>query len=78
MLALDIKYIVTFGLIIGLLFIGTVASVSYIKGWDQPQVSTNDEILMTQCIEIAKRITPEGANVSTVAIILFKEVNRRF
>ncbi len=75
---MDINYIVTIGLTIGLLFIGTVAYVSHIKGWDQPKVTTNDEILMTQCIEIAERITPEGANVSTVAAILFKEANRRF
>lgn len=75
---MDIKYIVTFGLIIGLLFIVTVAYVSHSKGWDQPKVSERDEILMTQCIEIAERIAPEGSNVSTVAAILFKEANRRF
>lgn len=75
---MDIKYTTSIGLIIGLLFIFTVGYISHVKGYDQPKVSTKNETLMTQCMEIAKSITPEGADVSVIASTLFKEAKSRF
>lgn len=75
---MNVKYLVWIGLPIGILFIVTVAYVSHVKGWDQQKVTINDEMLMTQCVEIAESITPEGADASIVASVLFRESKKRW